>query len=105
MFSQNLKNLRIKNKMTQEQLANELNIARSTINNYEQGASEPNIENLKKLAQIFHVTLENLLGYEIAYLIDKSQYSDYQLDTIEKIVTLTKEQCAKVDAYIDGLKN
>lgn len=48
--------------MTQEQLANLLNGKKSLISNYENGYSTPDIETLIKLADIFDVSLDELVG-------------------------------------------
>jgi len=48
---------------TQKQVANDLNIAPSTIGGYVQGTSEPDFNTLKSLARCFHVTTDYLLDF------------------------------------------
>lgn len=60
----NLKELRIKNKMYQKDVAKILGIERTTYVKYETGVTEPDIKTLIKLADIFNVTLDYLLGRE-----------------------------------------
>ena len=48
--------------LTQEQLAQRLNGKKSLVSNYENGYSTPDIETLIKLADIFDVTLDELVG-------------------------------------------
>ena len=48
--------------LTQEQLAQKLNGKKSLVSNYENGYSTPDIETLVKLADIFDVTLDELVG-------------------------------------------
>lgn len=62
LFSLKLKKLRIQNKITQEQLAKKLGVARTTITNYETGESKPDIETLKKIAEYFNCTIDDLLN-------------------------------------------
>ncbi len=50
--------------LTQKQIAEVLNIDRSTYSYYETGKSIPSVETLKKLAKIFNITIDTLLGYE-----------------------------------------
>lgn len=57
-----LKELRQSLGLTQNKIAEQLNISRSTIAMYETGASEPDNETLTKLADIFNVTIDYLLG-------------------------------------------
>ncbi len=48
--------------ITQKQVANDLNIAPSTMGGYVQGSSEPDFDTLKKLAKYFNVTTDYLLS-------------------------------------------
>lgn len=48
--------------LTQEQLAQRLNGKKSLVSNYENGYSTPDIETLIKLADIFDITLDELVG-------------------------------------------
>lgn len=57
-----LKELRKKRKMTQNQLAEIMNVAPNTISTWEQGNREPSFSDLKKLADIFNVSLDFLLS-------------------------------------------
>ena len=57
----NLKELRIKKGLSQEQLAKQLNISSVGICQYELGKRSPNVEMLKKLAQVLDCTIDDLL--------------------------------------------
>lgn len=48
--------------MTQEMLAEKLNISRSSIGMYENGEREPSLELLEKIADLFNVDMNYLLG-------------------------------------------
>lgn len=61
-LSENIKFYRTAMKLTQEQLANLLNGKKSLVSNYENGYSTPDIYTLIKLADIFQVTLDELVG-------------------------------------------
>ncbi|WMJ79518.1 helix-turn-helix transcriptional regulator [Clostridium sp. MB40-C1] len=62
MFSDRLKELREEKKLTQEELGKFLNVSRQAISGYEAGSIEPSINNLIKLADVFNVSLDYLLG-------------------------------------------
>lgn len=62
-FSKRLKSQRMKNKLTQEEFSNLLNIKRSTYAKYETGENQPSYELLKKIATHFNVTTDYLLGF------------------------------------------
>ena len=61
-FNENLKYLRKEARMTQENLAEELNVSRQAVTKWESGQSLPDIENLKQMADLFEVTMDSLVG-------------------------------------------
>lgn len=64
-FSKKLKALRQENKMTQQYVADYLNVARSTVAGYETKSRQPSHEKLTSLANLFHVTVDYLLDDEM----------------------------------------
>ncbi|MEK4951914.1 helix-turn-helix transcriptional regulator [Bacillus sp. FSL W8-1127] len=66
MFPQRLKSLRLSKKLSQQDMANLLGITRQAYGRYESGQSEPDIENLRKLAKFFDVSID--------YLLDGQEY-------------------------------
>ncbi len=63
-FPETLKNLRKEKEIGQQELALALNTSRKSISHWETGYSEPSIAQLIMLADIFDVTLDDLLGRE-----------------------------------------
>lgn len=61
-FSEILKNLRKKNKLTQEQLAKIIGVERSSIGKYESTNTIPSNDTLLRIAEYFEVTTDYLLG-------------------------------------------
>ncbi|WMI80148.1 helix-turn-helix domain-containing protein [Anaerotignum sp. MB30-C6] len=61
-FHDRLKQLRKEKKMTQAALAKELTYGATAISNYESGHNQPSISDLKKIASIFNVSMDYLLG-------------------------------------------
>ena len=64
MISQNIQYLRQKQGMTQEGLAQEISVSRQTVAKWESGDSLPDIENLSALAELFNVTLDDLVHHD-----------------------------------------
>ena len=60
-FNENLKYLRKKEGLTQEQLAEKLNVSRQAVTKWESGKALPDIENLKEIAYIFSVSIDSLV--------------------------------------------
>lgn len=65
MFQDNLKALRKRKGITQEELATRLNVVRQTVSKWEKGLSVPDSELLIKLAEILEVPVRRLLGSKI----------------------------------------
>ncbi len=57
-----LKNLREKNKLTQDQLAERVLVTRQAVSRWETGETKPNTETLKLLSKEFNVSINTLLG-------------------------------------------
>ena len=60
-FSKNLKNLRKKRNVTQNELATYLCLSRSTITGYETKSHQPDFATLEKLATYFEVSIDYLI--------------------------------------------
>lgn len=60
-LASSVKALRKQNRMTQDDLAAKLNVTRQTVSNYENGKSEPDIEMLVRIAEVFHTDVNSLV--------------------------------------------
>ena len=67
MIAQNIKYLRRKNKFSQQELANQLNVARTTMGDYERGHTEPNIDMLVNISKLFDVKVDSLLKEDLSH--------------------------------------
>lgn len=65
IFMENLTWLRKINRLTQEQLALKVCVSRESIAKWETKRVEPAIKNLVKLAEVFNVSVDKLLGVKI----------------------------------------
>ena len=63
-FKDMLKYLRTRENLSQSELAEKLNIAKSTVSMYEVGKREPDFETLEVIADFFNVDMNFLLGKE-----------------------------------------
>lgn len=61
-FRDKLQDLRKSRKLTQERLADAINISRAAVSKWESGRGFPNIEALKNLARVFEVSVDELLS-------------------------------------------
>lgn len=87
MFSENLKNLRKQRGMSQEALAQQLNVVRQTISKWEKGLSVPDAEMLVQIADFFEISVSELLGEKLDVKSDVNE--------IAAQLALLNEQFAK----------
>ena len=66
MFCDILISLRKLHDLSQEELAEKLQVSRQTLSKYETGESLPDIERCKQLADLFGVSLDDLVNYDTA---------------------------------------
>ena len=59
----NLKRYRTARKLTQKELGKMLNISRQAYSNYETGKRTPDLDMLLKIAQIYNITLDDLIKH------------------------------------------
>lgn len=110
MLGNIIKKLREEKGMLQKDLAKKLDISSSTVGMYEQGRREPDIETLKKLTEIFNVTMEYLLGLTSHPLgsvdndfSNKKQKQDEEL-SIKQIVKQTIKELSEEQSKINEEK-
>lgn len=68
MITANLKFLRKSLKKSQDEVATELGLKRTTLSGYENGSAEPSLENLLRLAEYYRVTIDQMLRKPLAEL-------------------------------------
>ena len=79
-FADKLKELRLENHMTQKNVADSIQVARTTITGYETKGRQPSHEKLTALAGLFQVSLDYLLDEEDTIQLSLSQ-SDHLSST------------------------
>ena len=65
-----IRELRKQSRLSQQALADQIGVFRNTISNWETGYNQISLENAKKVAEYFGVTIDYLLGSES----DQTQY-------------------------------
>jgi len=64
MINQNLKKLRKLHKLSQEDVAEKIQVSRQAVAKWESGETMPDIQKCDALAKLYNVTLDDLLHYE-----------------------------------------
>ena len=89
-FGNALKTLRLREDMTQAQLAQKLSLTKSVISAYETGLRLPSYDVLIQIAKIFNVTTDYLLGLERKYELDLSGLTQAEIDALLKLIKAMK---------------
>lgn len=63
-IGEKIRELRMKLNLTQEELARKMNISDKSISKWELGTSNPSLENLKFMAELFDVTVDELVNFK-----------------------------------------
>lgn len=80
-FGNNIQYLRqLSGNMTQEQLANKVNVSRQTISKWEMDAAKPEMEKALELCKIFNCSLDHLFREEMDKRSDK--YTNLRIETV-----------------------
>lgn len=90
--------------MSQKKLAEMLNLKSSAISKYEKGHTQPGIPTLIKLAEIFNVSVDYLLGISSIknpYSADK--FTPKEAEIITKYRKLSKENQIRIDERISTM--
>lgn len=91
-FGRHLRDLRKKHSQyTQQEMADMLNISRSTYTYYETGKSEPGQEKLKNICEILDVDFNTLLGYTEEGMIALVASSDNKSDAFGNLTPIEEQ--------------
>lgn len=71
-----------KNGITQAELARRVHLTRSSINSWEQELSYPSIDSLCSLADVFHVSVDYLVGFSKRMSINIENYTEREQEMI-----------------------
>lgn len=89
-FGNVLKTQRLKEGMTQAQLAQKLGVTKSVISAYETGLRLPSYDILIHIAKLFNVSTDFLLGVENNQNIDFSGLSQEEIDALTNLIRAMK---------------
>ena len=68
-LGENILNLRKKEKLSQEQLAEKMNVTRQTISKWELNETTPDIKQAKELSRLFKISLDELTENDTTTLV------------------------------------
>lgn len=119
MLNENLKRLRKSCGFRQEEVAKVLGVDRSAYSYYESGKTEPSVKNLIKIARMFKVDVDVLVGnseYATALALNNEPADEYDSELCADVEALSKctsqerilvamlRQAQDKDAFISAVK-
>ena len=91
MLGENIKILRQQKGLSQETLAQQINVVRQTVSKWEKGLSVPDAEMLNTLSELFEVPVSTLLGNTIE---QEEKTTDSSMEEVAKQLAILNEQLA-----------
>ena len=89
----NIKEIRVRKNLTQLQVANALGVSSVVYSRYETGNRQPSVDALIRLAALFGVTVDYLLGRQE---VEHSTLSEYEIQLL--VASRNADERAKEDA-------
>ena len=81
-FGKNLQVLRKMTNLTQENMAEKLDVSRQTISKWEQNLACPEIEKLIEVCELFHCSVDQILREDM--IVNDEAYSEIRIVTVEE---------------------
>lgn len=104
-----IKECRINSKLSQKYVAMTLDVAAPSVSNWESGKTQPTPENLRRLASLFGVTVDYLLGDEKIPTEEikkqpPAQGEELDNSLISLLMDLNPQDAQRVRDFVEGLK-
>lgn len=98
-----IKTMRMSRRMTQSDLANELQVSRSAVGMWETGEREPDLDTLEALADIFNVPLSALVGGKKEKPADDDGFSENRQKLVAFARTVPEDKAAMILRVIQSI--
>ncbi len=92
ILAKRLQELRLRNNLSQLQMAQRTNLSPSVISSYETGARTPSLENQVTIATTFRVSTDYLLGLEHSNCLDTDGLSEEEAEAVRTLLFSLKKR-------------
>lgn len=86
MLDKQIRALRLASKMSQVELAEALNVTKQSVSNWENDNIQPSVEMVVKIAKVFSVSVDYLLGLEQGQYIDVTGLPEEVVSHLRQLV-------------------
>lgn len=91
-IGERIQELRIRNNMTQSDLARKMRVTRSSVNAWEMGISIPSTEKIIDLSFFFNVSIDYLVGKDDSFVINISNLDENEKNCVIQLVNVLKSK-------------
>ena len=102
-FSERIRELRHRKKLSQTKLGELIGVHYTQVGKYEKGEALPSVEVLRKLADVFEVSIDFLMEGSSDEVAQALIYDRELLQQFKKIQTLNEEDRKMVKTFLDAL--
>ena len=88
LISSKLRSLRIEKNLKQAQVAEKVGVNKSAISAYENDLRQPSYDVLVKLAKLYKVSVDYLLGMKPARTLDVSELTDEEIAVLDSLIAM-----------------
>lgn len=96
-FSKRLRELRLNNKLRQDQVASLVGVNKNAISTYENDARQPSFEILVRLADLYRVSTDYLLGRTNTRSVDLSGLTEDEAAIVSELVESMRRKNEKLN--------
>ncbi|MBQ9850783.1 MAG: helix-turn-helix transcriptional regulator [Clostridia bacterium] len=86
MLSEKIKSLRLAGNYSQVDIAEKLSVTKQTVSNWENNNIQPSVDMLVKIADLFGVSTDYLLGRDMSPKLDVSGLSEIEIQHLNMII-------------------
>lgn len=86
MFGQRIKELRTSLGLNQLEFGHSLHVTKQSVSNWENGNIQPSIDMLIRIASLYSISTDYLLGLDHKRTIDVSELTDLQISHLQSII-------------------
>ena len=86
MLNERIRKLRLERNLSQVDLAKKLNVTKQSVSNWENDNIQPSIDLLVKLARVFSVSTDYILGLEERRYLEVTGLTDEEMSHIQLVI-------------------
>jgi len=105
VIKERLKELRKEKELTQKELAKLVNLSSNCVCEWEKGRSQPNIETLKKLSEIFACSVDYIIGNtdDFGNIVPAQPLQEKEKQLLKNVRLLSTAEQAQLFHYVEFL--